>query len=246
MIRKFAAVLGLTLLMGAKGYAQNPPADQTSAGQQPATGQETPEEAPSRRKARPHDYLNWQFNVGGGANLPSGTTRTFVKGGGGAASVGVARNANKYVGLRADFYWANLPLRDSALALAQAPGATDHVYALTLDPIFNIPVTSKYSGYFMIGPGFQHRSGKLDSSTTVPGSPCNTFWDWWGRCFASSVPLNGNFLTSSQNEFGFNFGGGVARKVRGNLEVYVDFRYIHGSHNKITTDVRPVTIGIRW
>ena len=38
-------------------------------------------------------------------------------------TVGVARNANKYLGLRADFIYANLPLRDSTLQLAQATGA---------------------------------------------------------------------------------------------------------------------------
>ena len=142
--------------------------------------------------------------------------------------------------------WANLPLRTSALQLAQSPGGTDHVYALTLDPIINIPVTQKYSGYLLVGPGFYHRSGKLDSSTAVPGSACNAFWTWWGTCFNGNVPLNKNFLAESQNEFGFNFGGGVARKLRGNLELYGEFRYLHGTRNNITTAFRPITIGLRW
>jgi opacity protein-like surface antigen len=199
-----------------------------------------------QRKTRPHDYRNWAFNLGGGLNLPNGTTNTFVKGGGGVAAVGAARNFNKYFGFRLDFMWANLPLRTSALQLAQAPGGTDHVYAVTLDPIFSIPFTQKYSAYFLIGPGFYHRSGKLDSSTAVPGSACNAFWTWWGTCFNGNVPLNRNFLAESQNEFGLNFGGGVARKLRGNLELYGEFRYLHGKHNNITTDFRPITIGLRW
>jgi len=28
---------------------------------------------------RPHDYLNWTFNLGVGVGLPSGTTRTYVR-----------------------------------------------------------------------------------------------------------------------------------------------------------------------
>ena len=64
--------------------------------------------------------------MGAGANLDSGTTRTWVRQGGFVATAGVARNGNKYLGLRADFIFANLPLRDSTLQLAQATGATTH------------------------------------------------------------------------------------------------------------------------
>jgi opacity protein-like surface antigen len=231
--------------------AQQTPAQPTQAQQQPesqqSSGQEaSPEESTSRHRAKPHAYKNWTFNIGGGANLTNGTTRTFVRGGGAVAAAGVARNYSRYFGFRADFQWDNLPLRNSALELAQAPGATSQVYSLMVDPIFNIPVTKRWSGYFLVGPSYYHRSGTLDSSTAVPGSACNAFWTWWGVCFNGSLPLSGRFLTASQNEFGENLGGGVARKVRGNLEIYAEFRYLHGTHNGVTTDLRPITIGLRW
>lgn len=241
MIRKFAMVLVAALLVGARIHAQQAPGSQ-----QPA-GQENPEaESTSRRKVRPHEYRTWTFNVGIGANLPSGTTNTFVRGGGAVGQAAAARNYSKYFGFRLDFLWANLPLRASALQLAQAPTGTDYVYGLTLDPIFNVPVTKKYTGYALIGPAFYHRTGSLDSSTAVRGTECNPFWIWWGTCFAGSIPLEKNFLSTHQNEFGLNFGGGVARKVTPRLEIYGEFRYEHGKHNNLTTDFRPVTIGVRW
>ena len=241
MIRKFAAVLAWMLLAGTTIHAQQAPASQ-----QPAS-QENPEaESTSRRKTRLRDYRKWTFNVGIGANLPNGTTRTFVRGGGAAGAVGVARNYSKYFGFRLDFIGANLPLRASALQLAQAPTGTDYLYGATLGPIFNIPVGKKYTAYALVGPGFFHRAGSLDSSTVVPGTECNAFWTWWGTCFAGSVPLNKSFLSTSQNEFGFNFGGGVARKVSSRFEIYGELRYLHGKHNGITTDLRPITIGVRW
>ena len=258
MIRKFATVCGLQslLFLSILGttpsvYAQQD-ASQAPASQQPQTEQpqsqqpSAPEEIdrPGRRKT--NEYKKWTFNVGGGASLTNGTTQKYVRGGGGVAAAGVARNYSKYFGFRLDFQFDNLPLRTSALQLAQAPGATNHVYSLTLDPIINIPVSKNWGGYLVFGPGFFHRSGKLDSSSAIPGSACNGFFIWWGHCFNGSFPITGQFLHSSQNEFGYNFGGAITRKIRPNMDFYVEFRYLHGKHNNLTTDLRPITIGIRW
>lgn len=265
MIRKFAALPGsrlvpalilATILAAAptsraqqspqaqQPQTQQPPAQPTPDNQQPSSSQETSEEI--GRKPKPHDYRNWNFNVGGGASLTNGSTKTFVRGGGGVADVGVARNYSKYFGFRADFQFDNLPLRSSALQLAQAPGATSHVYTLMVDPIINVPVTKQWGGYVLIGPSYFHRSGKLDSSTALHGAGCNPFFDWWGVCLAGSLPINGSFLKESINQFGYNLGGGVTRKITPRIELYGEFRYMHGTHSGITTDLRPITLGLRW
>jgi hypothetical protein len=260
MIGKFATAsalmfLVLMIVLVEQGSSQTAPAGQTPAAppsteqtpaQPSATAQEPADEESTSRRKKVHDYKTWNYNVGAGANLDSGTTKTFVRGGGFVGTAGVARNGNKYLGLRADFIFANLPLRSSTLELAQASGATSYMLGVTLDPVLNFSVTSKYGGYVLIGPGFYHRSGSLNSDTTVPGSPCNTFWTWWGTCFNSSLPLNGKFVDASQNQFGYNFGGAVTRKMPSGVELYAEFRFTHGSHNGITTDVRPITIGVRW
>jgi hypothetical protein len=269
MMGKFASVtatastltlLVLTLLLGARaGFAQSAPAGQTPAApaaqspaaaapaaQEPAAGQEPADEESTRRKPKPKEYKNWNFNVGAGANLDSGTTKTWVRGGGFIATAGAARNANKYLGLRADFLYANLPLRDLTQELAQATGATNYALDLMLGPIINLPVTKNYGGYILFGPGFYHRQGTLQDSTAIPGSSCNGFWSWWGACSNSSIPLSGDFVHSSVNEFGYNFGGGVTRKTPSGVELYVEYRLTHGSRNGITTDVHPITLGFRW
>ncbi len=268
MIRKFATVCSLpslvlmTILMGgATVYAQQapaqPPAAQPPQTQSPQTQQPdnpqssssqeaSPEEIERPAKGKLHIYKKWTFNVGGGASLTNGTTQKFVRGGGGIGAAGVARNYSQYFGLRLDFQFDNLPLRSAALQAAQAPGATDHVYSLTLDPIINFSVSKNWGGYFLGGPSFYHRSGKLDSSSAIPGAACNGFFQWWGHCFAGSLPINGEFLHSSVNQFGENFGGGITRKIRPNMDFYAEFRYLHGKHNNVTTDLRPITIGIRW
>jgi len=270
MMGKFASVtaIALTLLLlivvlGAQALAQTAPAGQApapaatpapatqppsapSSAQETASGQEPADEESTRRKVKPKDYKNWTFNAGAGANLDSGTTKTWVRGGGFDVTVGAARNANKYLGLRADFIYANLPLRDLTQELAQATGATNYALDFTLDPVINVPVTKTYGGYLLFGPGFYHRHGTLDDSTAVPGSGCNGFWTWWGACANFSIPLSGDFVHSNVNEFGYNFGGGVTRKMPSGVELYVEYRLTHGSRNGITTDVRPITLGFRW
>ena len=275
MIQKFATVPAsriarLTLVMILAGastlFAQQPadqppaqqpaaqqPADQPPAQQPQAQTQQTPapQEATAAdiglgRKPKVKDWKNWSFNVGGGASFTSGTTTQYARGGGIIGGAGVARNYSKYFGFRLDVQYDNLPLRSSALQLAQAPGATSQVYSFMLDPIINIPVNKEWGGYVVGGPAFLHRTGKLDSSTMIPGSACGGFFTWWGVCNAGSLPLNGNFLKASQNEFGENFGAGITRKITPSIEFYAEWRLLHGSRSGITTDFRPITIGVRW
>ncbi len=257
------ALLVLVILLGTRGQslAQTAPAGQTPAppaptaqqpaapaAQKPDNSQEPAEEEAPTRRQKVHDYKHWVYNVGAGANLNSGTTRTWVRQGGFVGAAGVARNGNKYLGLRLDFAFANLPLRDTTQDVAQATGASSHVYSLTLDPIINAPISKLFGTYFLLGPGFYHRAGSLNGDTTLPGAPCSAFWNWWGACqtFNYGVPLSGSFVNSSLYEYGYNVGAGVTRKMPSGVEIYGEFRLMHGSHNGITTDYRPITIGFRW
>jgi hypothetical protein len=245
-----AVLIGIATVHAQDTAPQEPaaaqPQTQQPQGQQAPENQEAaPEDIPVR-KPKPRGYEKWTFNVGGGASLTNGNTQHFVRGGGGIAAAGVARNYSKYFGFRLDFQFDNLPLRTSALQAAQTTGANDHVYSLMLSPIINIPVSAHWGGYVIGGPAFFHRSGKLDSSEAIPGSACNSFYLWWGHCFNGSLPINGNFLHSSVNQLGESFGGGITRNIRPNMDFYAEFRYLHGSHAGNTTDLRPITIGIRW
>jgi hypothetical protein len=264
MIRKFAVVPGmtaaraafmLTILAGTATLgAQTAP---QSASQPDQSQQNQPQQTPDNpqsssqevdipvRKPKPKAYKNWTFNAGGGGNLTNGTTTQFARGGG-TIDAGVARNFSQYFGFRLDVQWDNLPLRSSALEAAQAPGANSHVYSAMLDPIFNIPINKEWGGYVLIGPSYYHRSGKLDSSTAVPGTACNTFFEWWGSCYNGAIPIHSDFLHASQNEWGENFGGGITRRLNARFELYGEFRYLHGAHGGLTTDTRPITIGLRW
>src|SRR5438045_2123342 len=115
MIRKFARVGSLPslvlmtiLAITAAVYAQQTPAAPPAAqpqtqpqpdNQQSSSTQEASEEETARpAKGKVSQYQKWTFNVGGGASLTNGTTDKYVRGGGGIAAVGAARNYSKYFG----------------------------------------------------------------------------------------------------------------------------------------------------
>lgn len=262
MIREFVAIpcagivlaavvlaMILTGIPTASAQQTAPPPDPQTQTQQPDSPQPSVQETEPeviKPRAKPHLFDKWTFNLGAGASLFTGTTQQFSRGGGGVGAFGVARNYSPYFGLRLDFQFDNLPLKSTALEAAQAPGGTNHVYTLMGDLLFNLPVTRLWTGYFIGGGTFFHRDGKLDSSQALPGSACNSFYTWWGTCYAGSLPLNGNFLRETQIEWGENFGLGIARKITPKIEIYGEFRLLHGSRNNLTTDLRPITVGVRW
>ena len=103
MIRKFATacvlpslVLVAMLTAAAAVHAQQTPAPPP---EQPTQSEQTQSQTSSSQEAAPEQidrpvkkkvkgYEKWTFNVGGGASLTNGTTKTFVRGGGGVAAVG--------------------------------------------------------------------------------------------------------------------------------------------------------------
>lgn len=271
MIRKFATIsvdrivqwgVLLTILAGvATVHAQQTSPDAQSAPpsqsqqqqpaqtQQPQNDQEqeaTPEESVPIHRVKPKLFKNWVYNVGAGAGVTSGTTKKYVRSGGVVGAAGVARNFNQYFGLRLDFQFDDLPLRASALQMASSTGGNAHMYALNFGPVINLPFTRTWGAYIVGGVGFYRRVGKLDNSQAYAGETCNGFFQWWRYCYNGSLPISGQFLHSSQNEFGEEFGAGVTRKIGTNREIYAEIRQFHGSHGGVTTDLRPITIGVRW
>ncbi len=101
MIRKFAMVsafrivvamiLATILAEATTAVAQQTPAQEAPAQQQPSAQQQpdnqqsgtqeaSPEETMPGHKQKVKNYKNWTFNLGGGASLTNGTTRTRRRG----------------------------------------------------------------------------------------------------------------------------------------------------------------------
>ena len=58
--------------------------------------------------------------------------------------------------------------------------------------------------------------------------------------------LEDGHLVEVTAELGEEVGAGVTRKITSSMEIYAEIRDFHGSHGGVTTDLRPITIGVRW
>jgi hypothetical protein len=139
--------------------------------------------------------------------------------------------------------WHDLPINSATKAALQTPGASARQYAWTFNPIVHVPLGSKFGGYIIGGGGWYHRSGE----TTTPGVGviCDPYWSWWFGCTIGSVDIITG--SKSDNAFGGNIGGGLTYRLgESHVKFYTEVRYHHVSYDKISTNLIPVTFGIRW
>ena len=192
--------------------------------------------------AHAQDYSKWLFNIGGGIGFPQGNLSSFVNNGSNVV-VGGGINFNQIFGVDSEFMWHDLPINSMTKQFLQTPGASARQYAWTFNPIVHFPIGHKFGAYAIGGIGWYHRSGE----TTTPGVGviCDPYWSWWFGCTLGSV----NFVTGSRNanSFGENIGGGLTfRFGESHLKFYTEVRYHHAGYNKVSTNLLPLTFGIRW
>jgi hypothetical protein len=184
----------------------------------------------------------FMFNIGGGIGFPQGDMSEFVNAGGNFV-VGGGYNFTSHIGVDTEFMWHDLPINSATKAALQTPGASARQYAWTFNPIVHVPLGSKFGGYIIGGGGWYHRSGE----TTTPGVGviCDPYWSWWFGCTIGSVDIITG--SKSDNAFGGNIGGGLTYRLgESHVKFYTEVRYHHVSYDKISTNLIPVTFGIRW
>ena len=191
--------------------------------------------------AHGQDYSKFLFNVGGGIGFPLGNLSNFVNDGGNFV-IGGGYGFMKHVGVDTEFMWHDLPINDATKAHLQTPGASARQYSWTFNPIVHTQIGDRFGIYGIGGIGWYHRSGE----TTTPGVGviCDPYWSWWYGCTVGSV----NIVTGSRssNAFGENIGGGATIRLGGgHVNFYTEIRYHHAGYNRVSTNLLPLTFGIR-
>jgi hypothetical protein len=187
------------------------------------------------------EYSKWLFNIGGGVGFPLGDISNFVNDGGNFV-IGGGMNFSRWFGIDTEYMWHDLPINSRTKALLTTPDASARQHAWTFNPIVHLE-GHKLGAYLIGGIGWYHRSGE----TTVPGVGvvCDPYWSWWFGCTLGQV----NFVTGSRssNAFGENIGGGITYRLgESHAKFYTEVRYHHAGYNRVSTQLLPLTFGIRW
>jgi hypothetical protein len=192
--------------------------------------------------AHAQDESRFLFNIGGGIGFPQGDLGTFINNGANVV-VGGGYAFTKNFGVDTEFMWHDLPVNSHTRDLLQTPGASARQYSWTFNPIVRVPLAHKLGAYVIGGIGWYHRSGE----TTTPGVGvvCDPYWSWWFGCGIGTV----NFVTgsTSSNAFGENIGGGLTVHLGDSrAKFYTEVRYHHAGYHAVSTNLLPLTFGIRW
>jgi hypothetical protein len=186
--------------------------------------------------------------AGAGANTPIGNGGHFLTwganfGGGGGLHFG------KRFSVLAEYQFADDKLPGSLIADAGAQGGYAHIWSLTLDPVIDLLPSHTNSAYVTGGGGFYRKVTSFTDPEEVE------------QCYYYCVIGTENVVVShfSSNQGGVNFGLGLTHRLGGlygdgSMKLFGEVRYVFintpsatsTSYGLGTTELVPVTFGVRW
>lgn len=170
-------------------------------------------------------------------------------------TMGSGFNFNNHHAFVGEFSWNRLHVRDKALVplrvALQNPEISGHsdLYGFTAN--YKLEFRGRTLGtYFITGGGFYYRSTRI-SKTVVSGTgiDCTREWIFWGATCESGVVTHGQTLSNfSSGAFGGNAGLGFTVRIgeEARYRFYMEARYTYVPHERVKTELIPITLGVRF
>ncbi len=182
------------------------------------------------------------FEAGGGFNAPIGNDTPYITWGGnftGGAGVHFSRRFS----LLGEFQFMDNKLPGALVAAGGGQTGDAHIISLTADPVIDLFPKSSNSIYLTGGVGYYHKS------TNFNIEECCDFYGY---------PVTVTANSFSSNQLGANIGLGYSHRLGGvygdgTMKLFAEARYVYIHTPPITatdglgtTELIPVTFGIRW
>jgi hypothetical protein len=206
--------------------------------------------------AQDYDWEDSRLNTNIAFTLtaPMYPTKNFSDFGWGGV-MGAGFNFNKHNAFVGEFMWNRLHVRDRVLVplrlALQNPEVKGHsdVYGFTAN--YKLEFRGKTLGtYFIVGPGFYYRSTRI-SKTVVSGSGivCEPVWLWFGaECESGTVTSGQTISNFASGRLGGNAGIGFTVRIgeEARYRFYMEARYHYAGHERVHTELIPITFGVRF
>jgi len=190
-----------------------------------------------------HGHFNHlAFEAGAGFNAPIGNDTPYITWGGNFSG-GVGFHFSPRFSTLAEFQFIDDKLPGAFVAAGGGTGGDAHIIAITGEPVFDLFPKSTNSMYLIGGGGYYHKS------TNFTVEECCDFYGY---------PVDVVTDSFSSNQLGGNIGFGYTHRIGGvygdgTTKVFAEARYLFintppiGATNGLgTTELIPVTIGLRW
>jgi hypothetical protein len=197
-----------------------------------------------------HGFNRFAFEAGGGFNAPIGNDTSTGGGGpfitwGGNFTAGGGLNFSRRFALLGEFQFIDDKLPASLINEAGdgAEGGNTHIISLTADPYIDLFPRWRNSIYVTGGGGYYHKS------TNFNAQECCDFYGY---------PVTVTLGSFSSNQAGVNAGIGYIHRLGGtaddsHMKLFAEARYVYihtppiiATNGLGTTELIPVTFGVRW
>lgn len=121
------------------------------------------------------------------------------------------------------------------------PGGNVHTWSLTLDPIYYFSPISKVTPYVTGGGGFYRKLTSFTEPVLAQGVYCNFFY-----CYPYYYTTNVVVSHYSSNQGGLNIGVGMTFGNWNDAKFFTEARYEWLDSPGHSTQIIPVTFGLRW
>jgi hypothetical protein len=201
-----------------------------------------------------HEFSNnFAFEAGGGFNAPIGNDTSTAAGGpyitwGGNFTAGGGLHLSNRFSLLAEYQFMDNKLPGSLIAGVGTQGGHAHIWSLTLDPVIDLFPKRITSAYVTGGGGFYRKV----TSFTEPEEAEECYY------YCGIVEENETVYHFSSNQGGLNIGLGITHRMGGvygdsKMKAFAEARYlfldtpsVSATNGTGTTELIPVTIGLRW
>ena len=188
------------------------------------------------------DFHNWAFNVGGGPTFGLSDTSNRINTGYNF-TLGGGYNFSKHLGLNVDYIFNGADLSSHVLNLTGAPGGYAHDWGFALNPILRIAPERRLGGYVSAGYGVFTRTVNLTRPGVVPGVICDP---WTFICYSAPVYADVIYRSNSTTKGGWDVGAGLTYRIGERMNFYTEIRYYEILTTNVSTQLLPLTFGLRW